>query len=155
MNTNKETQENTPVAEIYTAAYSRYNRRAGWSYYVYDKDGNVTDEMYDSATPLSEESVELVAVAQALRANQYLADGENETVLLVVKNDLTCGSLINNTYHRFTEDWVAERLDDLLEKFRNGGNKLVITTPDKSGKHKLSYIAEDKAEEMADESASF
>lgn len=148
-------KENTPVAEIYTAAYSRYNRRAGWSYYVYDKDGNVTDEMYDSATPLSEESVELVAVSQALRANQYLADGENETVLLVVKNGLTCGSLINNTYNRFTEDWVAERLDDLLEKFRNGGNKLVVVTPDKSGKQGLSYLAEEKAEEMAGESVDF
>lgn len=148
-------KELTPVAEIYTAAYSRYNRRAGWSYYVYDKDGNVTDKMYDSATPLSEESVELVAVAEALRANQYLADGENETILLVVTNEFTYGSLINNTYSRFTEDWVAERLDDLLEKFRNGGNKLVITTPDESGKYKLSDIAEDKAEEMADESASF
>lgn len=148
-------KELTPVAEIYTAAYSRYNRRAGWSYYVYDKDGNETDKMYDSATPLSEESVELIAVAQALRTNQYLANGENETILLVVKNEFTYGSLINNTYHRFTEDWVAERLDDLLEKFRNGGNKLVITTPDESGKYKLSDIAEDKAEEMADESASF
>lgn len=148
-------KELTPVAEIYTAAYSRYNRRAGWSYYVYDKDGNETDKMYDSATPLSEESVELVAVAEALRANQYLANGENETILLVVKNEFTYGSLINNTYSRFTEDWVAERLDDLLEKFRNGGNKLIITTPDESGKYKLSDIAEDKAEEMADESASF
>lgn len=148
-------KENTPVAEIYTAAYSRYNRRAGWSYYVYDKDGNVTDKMCDSATPLAEESVELVAIAQALRANQYLADGENETILLVVGNEFTYGSLIHNTYKLFTEDWVAERLDDLLEKFRSGGNKLVITTPDRSEKFKLSYIAEDKAEDMANESASF
>lgn len=148
-------KELTPVAEIYTAAYSRYNRRAGWSYYVYDKDGNETDKMYDSATPLSEESVELVAVAEALRANQYLADGENETILLVVENKFTYGSLINNTYHRFTEDWVAERLDDLLEKFRDGGNKLVITTPAESGKYKLAELAEDKALEMAGESVDF
>lgn len=148
-------KENTPVAEIYTAAYSRYNRKAGWSYYVYDKDGNAIDEMYDSATPLSEESVELVAVAKALRANQYLADGENEAILLVVGNEFTYGSLINNTYHRFTEDWVAERLDDILKIFRDGSNKLVITTPDRSRKFKLSYIAEDKAEEMADESVEF
>lgn len=148
-------KELTPVAEIYTAAHSRYNRRAGWSYYVYDKDGNETDKMYDSATPLSEESVELVAVAEALRANQYLADGENETILLVVNNKFTYGSLINNTYSRFTEDWVAERLDDLLEKFRDGGNKLVITTPAERGKYKLAEIAEDKALEMADESIEF
>lgn len=148
-------KELTPVAEIYTAAYSRYNRRAGWSYYVYDKDGNETDKMYDSATPLSEESVELVAVAEALRANQYLADGENETILLVVNNEFTYGSLINNTYSRFTEDWVAERLDDLLEKFRDGGNKLVITTPAERGKYKLAEIAEDKALEMAGESVDF
>lgn len=148
-------KELTPVAEIYTAAYSRYNRRAGWSYYVYDKDGNETDKMYDSATPLSEESVELVAVAEALRANQYLADGENETILLVVNNKFTYGSLINNTYSRFTEDWVAERLDDLLEKFRNGGNKLVIATPAERGKYKLAEIAEDKALEMAGESVDF
>lgn len=148
-------KELTPVAEIYTAAYSRYNRRAGWSYYVYDKDGNETDKMYDSATPLSEESVELVAVAEALRANQYLADGENETILLVVTNEFTYGSLINNTYSRFTEDWVTERLDDLLEKFRDGGNKLVITTPAERGKYKLAEIAEDKALEMAGESVEF
>lgn len=148
-------KELTPVAEIYTAAYSRYNRRAGWSYYVYDKDGNETDKMYDSATPLSEESVELVAVAEALRANQYLAAGENETILLVVNNKFTYGSLINNTYSRFTEDWVAERLDDLLEKFRDGGNKLVITTPAERGKYKLAEIAEDKALEMAGESVDF
>lgn len=144
-------KENIPVSEIYTAAYSRYNRKAGWSYYVYDKNGNVEDEMCDSATPLAEESVELLAVAQALRANQHLANGKNETILLVVKNDLTCSSLINNTYSRFTEDWVVDRLDDLLKKFRNSGNKLVITTADKSGKHELSYVAEDKAEQMADE----
>lgn len=148
-------KELTPVAEIYTSAYSRYNRRAGWSYYVYDKDGNETDKMYDSATPLSEESVELVAVAEALRANQYLADGENETILLVVNNKFTYGSLINNTYSRFTEDWVAERLDDLLEKFRDGGNKLVITTPAERGKYKLAEIAEDKALEMAGEAVDF
>lgn len=148
-------KELTPLAEIYTASYSRYNRRAGWSYYVYDKDGNETDKMYDSATPLSEESVELVAVAEALRANQYLADGENETILLVVNNEFTYGSLINNTYSRFTEDWVAERLDDLLEKFRDGGNKLVITTPAERGKYKLAEIAEDKALEMAGESVDF
>ena len=133
---------------IITAGARLAGGGSGWAYTV-TKDNNTVDMAGDSEEYKEEAEMESVALYQALRGNQYLAD---ENVALVINNYRVLQYLKGKSdYLPVPDNYVKDEIDELLKVFKH---LFIIYEPDYKN-HKAVSKVENMADRYAQEAVVF
>lgn len=133
---------------IITAGARLAGGGSGWAYTV-TKDNSTVDMAGDSEEYKEEAEMESVALYQALRGNQYLAD---ENVALVINNYKVLQYLKGKSdYLPVPDNYVKDEIDELLKVFKH---LFIIYEPDYKN-HKAVSKVENMADRYAQEAVVF
>lgn len=135
---------------IITAGCKLAGGGSGWAYNVIES-GKVTDSAGDSETYKESAEMESVAIYQALRANQYLANEDGNVILVVDSYEVRDYLNHKESYLPVPDIYVKKEIDKLLKIFKN----LKVSSYQEYRNHKRVAAVEREAERYAQEAVIF
>lgn len=135
---------------IITAGCKLFRGGSGWAYNVIES-GKVTDSAGDSENYKESAEMESVAIYQALRANQYLANEDGNVILVVGSYEVRDYLNHKESYLPVPDIYVKKEIDKLLKIFKN----LEVSSYQEYRNHKRVAAVEREAEQYAQEAVTF